>query len=266
MGSDGCPFLGKHSILDIIPEYSIFDVSAKLPFVFHAEKLKYAPLQKQTLLLENRVDRLRALMADVCGELGIVLTDRSQRLGDESQSPFHLQALSDDTLHLSRSGGEEAAAPQEEKIHLPHTDAGEAAFDVLDAMLRLMRQPEQAAALPEDEPDLNYLKQTFADQQDRYHNLIGLMVNEFILSKEGIARAIAEGDVMSYRQIKHKLQPSVSYLGMPDFTRVMEEIKLRFDCIDNDEMKDTRLRMFFYFDKIIKALQQELQSLERGRP
>ncbi len=234
--------------------------------MFHAEKLKYAPLQKQTLLLENRVDSLRALMEEVCEELGIVLTDRSPRAGDESQKPFHLQALSDDTLHLSRSGGEEAGAPQEEKIHLSRSDDGEAAFDVLDAMLRLMQQPGQAATLPEDDPDLNYLKQTFADQQDRYHNLIGLMVNEFILSKEGIDHAIAEGDVMSYRQIKHKLQPSVSYLGMPDFTRVMEEVKLHFEHIDKEEMKDTRLRLFLYFDKIIAALQQELKSLEAGSP
>ncbi len=255
--------MGEYPILDIIPEYSIFDVQAKLPFVFHAEKLKYAPLRKQTLVLENREESLRALMQEVCNELGIVLTDKSQFAGDEAQSRFQLEALSDDTLHLSMAA-DETDAPQEEKIHLLHSDAGEAAFDVLDAMLRLLQQHEQVEQLPEDEPDLNYLKETFADQRERYQNLISLMVKELILSKEGIARAIDEHDVMSYRQIKHKLQPSTSYLRMPDFTRVMEDVKLRFDLIDKEEMQDTKLRMFLYFDKIIEALQGELQRLEEG--
>ncbi len=232
--------------------------------MFHAEKLKYAPLRKQTLVLENREESLRALMEEVCNELGIVLTDKSHFAGDKTQSRFQLQALSDDTLHLSMAGGEEAGASQEENIHLLKSDAGEAAFDVLDAMLRLLQQHDQEEELPEDEPDLNYLKETFADQHERYQNLISLMVKELILSKEGIARAIDEHDVMSYRQIKHKLQPSTSYLRMPDFTRVMEDVKTHFDRIDEEEMQDTKLRMFLYFDKIIEALQGELQRLEKG--
>ncbi len=245
-----------------MPEYSIFDVQAKLPFVFHAEKLKYAPLRKQTLLLENREQSLRDLMEEVCNELGIVLTEKTHDKGEENRIRFQLQALSDNTLHLSMTGGDQNAPRKEEKIYLLQSDTGEAAFDVLDAMLRLLKQ-EPKEELPEDEPDLHYLRETFADQHDRYQNLIGLMLRELVLSKEGIARAIDEHDVMSYRQIKHKLQPSTAYLRMPDLTRVMEEVKLRFDLIDKEEMQDTRLRLFLYFDKIIAALQGELQRLEK---
>lgn len=232
--------------------------------MFHAEKLKYAPLRNEILLLENRVESLRALMEGVCNELGIVLTDHSKFSGKESENYFHLKAISDDTLHLSRTGGKNSGKLLLEKVYVSHSEAGEAAFDVLDAMLRLLQQRGEVEALPKDDPDLNYLKQTFADQEDRYHNLIDLMLKEFTLSKEGIARAIAEGDVMSYRQIKHKLQPSTSYLRMPNFTQVMEKVKLHFENIDKEEMKETRLSLFHYFDKIIEALQQELQRLEKG--
>gem|GEM_PF-3021952 len=232
--------------------------------MYHAEKIKYAPLRNEILLLENRVESLRTLMEGVCNELGIILTDHSKLSRKESEHYFHLKAISDGTLHLSRTGGKGSVQLQLEKTYVPHLEAGEAAFDVLDAMLRLLQQHGQVEALPKDDPDLDYLKQTFADQEDRYHNLIHLMLKEFILSKEGIARAIAEGDVMSYRQIKHKLQPSTSYLRMPNFTQVMEGVKLHFDNIDKEEMKEIRLKLFYYFDKIIDALQQELQRLEKG--
>ena len=111
--------------------------------------------------------------------------------------------------------------------------------------------------------DFSFLETTFKDQPDRLKKLLTLMAKEFSTSEETMIAALQDKKVQQYRDIKHKLLPSLNYLQLGEMRDLLEDIKqdIMADTqgFSLDKYEDT-LRYFFRSMQV--ATQQKLATLE----
>ncbi len=222
--------------------------------MFHAEKLRYAPLRGAYLQAGVGAEAFFPALKETCNELDI----RCLKEETPPEYPLYLLRLGENNewqLHFRKSETHEEKLIYESK----ENSSDDPLSDLLDAMLAATEEKIKES-VADQKPDLDYLRKTFANQKDQYYNLLVLMVKEYEISKEAISESIEQHDLERYRQVKHKLQPSTSYLRMSDFTRLLEEVKNDFESVWKGERKDLTEKIFSYFDVIIHLLKKELEE------
>jgi hypothetical protein len=79
---------------------------------------------------------------------------------------------------------------------------------------------------PEDiTVDFTFLDETFQDDPDRLLNLLEMIHTELESSEDLMMDALRTRNELAYRDIKHKLLPSLTYLKIPGMKDVLEEAK-----------------------------------------
>lgn len=121
--------------------------------------------------------------------------------------------------------------------------------------------PPEKIPVPEEPVyiDFSYLRSTFETQPDRYHLLIEMMLSEFEAARDKIFSSLLERDEQTYRDTKHKLMPSLSYIQLTSFKELLEDIKM--DLIENrDTFTLERYEdiLHYYLDALVEQTREEL--------
>lgn len=110
--------------------------------------------------------------------------------------------------------------------------------------------------------DFSFLETTFKDQPDRLMKLLQLMQKEFSSSKMLMFEALAEKETGQFRDVKHKLLPSLNYLQMAPMRDLLEEIKADIlaneEAFDFDNYKD---KLDHFYTSIQVGIKNKLTSL-----
>ena len=111
--------------------------------------------------------------------------------------------------------------------------------------------------------DFSFIDETFQGQTDRLVKLLELMQIEFSTSKTLMFDALEEKELQQYRDVKHKLLPSLTYLQVDAMRDLLEEIRnaLALDsaAFEFDAFKGS---LAYYFESIQAGLQQKLHALK----
>lgn len=113
--------------------------------------------------------------------------------------------------------------------------------------------------------DFTFLETTFQDQPERLKKLIKLMLEEFASSRKLMVAALAQKRTQDFRDVKHKLLPSLNYLQMDSMRDLLEEIK---ESLLTDEVEfDFQLyrdQLDFFYLSIQEGLQHKLAEITAG--
>lgn len=117
--------------------------------------------------------------------------------------------------------------------------------------------------MPEDSVDIDfsYLRMTFENQPARYQMLIEMMLEEFRIARKKIFTSLAEKDEQTYRDTKHKLMPSLSYIQLTPFKELLETIK--GDLIENRKtftLERYENILHYYLDRLVEQTEEELEK------
>jgi len=115
--------------------------------------------------------------------------------------------------------------------------------------------------VPEKPVDIQfgYLRSTFETQPERYHLLIEMMLSEFELARDKIFSSLLQKDEQTFRDTKHKLMPSLSYIQLTPFQELLEAIKT--DLIENREtfsLERYEDILHYYLDALVEQTREEL--------
>lgn len=246
--------------------------------MFHAEKLKYAPLQGNRLLYVGTDEELASHLAAYCRSFQVDFShipDPKAVMDFISNDTFNYVLVEGDKLHgipqlvlresaywrlvLVQEAGEEGVHKFAEVTIPAGNDKTESALKILDKILALREVPLQLDEKMES-VSFDYLRETFDGQDERYRDLLGMMQSEFAAVKKEIEQALEQHDLERFREFKHKIQPSANYLQLNDLVQIMEQVKLKFHELDQSDNKRLANKMMRYFDSVLSALHNELNA------
>lgn len=110
--------------------------------------------------------------------------------------------------------------------------------------------------------DFSFLEHTFRDQPARLVKLLELMEREFSHCQWQMSEYLREGNIDAFRDLKHKLLPSLNYLQMDEFRDLLETIKQAY--LDDPESFDPEKyteEMDSFFEIILQGVSQKLMAL-----
>lgn len=246
--------------------------------MFHAERLKYKPLKGYRLLSAGLDKQLVAHLSELCDSFQITLAHANgpKAAHDEIKAAhFDFLLLSSqvaEEMDLHNAGSQATFTPllihtsdeskpdfQLNELSLEASEShSNAALRILDKLLSINETPP----VPIDELEtvnFDYLKETFAGQDERYRQLLEMMQEEFQEVREQIEQSLEQADLHRFREYKHKIQPSANYLRLMDLIQLMESVKQNFDQLDHVNNKHLVPKMMRYFDNVLGALNRELK-------
>lgn len=109
--------------------------------------------------------------------------------------------------------------------------------------------------------DFTYLRETFASQPERYILLLEMMVKEFTHAREVILDSLSKGDEQTFRDTKHKLMPSLSYVQLTGLQELLEEVKT--ELIEQKrafQLEPYNALLRYYLDGLVEQTEAELQN------
>jgi CheY-like chemotaxis protein len=127
-------------------------------------------------------------------------------------------------------------------------------------------EPETIEKDPDSKIIFEQTDKLFLENIVRYQEFLKMTIEEFRVNLDLLKVSVYEEDLITYRQLRHRMKSLIATFGMNELTKLMDEIKskLKAGKLSKKEKKEFSTALDYHVNFLIDSLTNKQASLKWG--